>query len=152
MSLPTLAQVASGLGMAMLAVGAVIWWRVLALEEISRARRMIDRAVLEALREGPRFSHALADEVAQELGSARLPGELVRASAERLEMRGLVRSSESGFLAPSGPGREPQPRRIYRLTRAGVLRTSGAGSAGGARLLSGGRVGSVPGAEGADRG
>lgn len=63
MSAPAVATTATGLGLLLLGVGIALWARARFAEVVARARPRIDRAVLESLLGGPRFCHALADEV-----------------------------------------------------------------------------------------
>lgn len=108
-----------------LACGAFLWWVARRFAATLTVLRItVDRAVLESLAEGPPFSHALAEGVRGTRGLEGVPEAFVRASGERLERRGLAASRESGFLAPPGPGRDPEPRRVYSLTCAGQVRAS----------------------------
>ncbi len=154
MSAPAVATTATGLGLLLLGVGIALWARAWFLEEIARARLKVDRAVMESLTGGPRFCHALADEVGDRLGAEVCAPGLVRASVLRLEARGLLVSTASGFMAPKERGREPEPRQIHELTQAGFSGASRFGGAGtGAERLDGPRA---PAADddpvGADRG
>ena len=118
-----IAQAAAILTAAFLAWGIALWLRAFWAQELVRARRKVDRAVIDSLRSGPRFSHSLSDEVGEAIGAGRAAPGLVRTSVQRLEARGLVRSSESGFIAPRENEGEPEPRRVYELTAVGCVKT-----------------------------
>ena len=124
MSAPAVATTATGLGLLLLGVGTALSARAWFAEEVARAQLKIDRAVLESLLGGPRFCHALADEVGERLGAEVCTRGLVRASVLRLEARDLLRSTASGFMAPVKGGREPEPRQIHELTQAGFFTAS----------------------------
>ena len=158
MSAPAVATTATGLGLLLLGVGIALWARARFAEEVARAWLQVDRAVMESLLGGPRFCHALADEVGERPGAEVRARGIVRASVLRLEARGLLRSTASGFMAPAKGRREPEPRQIHELTRAGFFTASRFAGAKAGAETDGGRHGGprTPAADdipvGADRG
>ncbi|MDQ3317328.1 MAG: PadR family transcriptional regulator [Actinomycetota bacterium] len=88
---------------------------------LARQRRRLENAVVACLADGPRFSHALAQDLEEELGM-RPPAAIVDGAADRLRLAGLLVWGEPGFVGPAGAEDGIPVRRLYRLTSAGDRR------------------------------
>lgn len=106
----------------LVAGAAALWFASAFGRALARRRRWVEEAVVVCLADGPRFSHALAQDLEETLG-VEPPTVVVEDAADRLRLSGLLVWGEPGFAAPDGPRAVAAPvRRIYRLTAAGDRR------------------------------